>query len=282
MIASPLIFGYPGMAGERAVRVVGRVESLWRYPVKSMRGEELSEAFVGFAGFFGDRIYAFGNSAAPKGFPFFTGRQRQEMVLYQPRFRHPEYAKAPPNLTEAENLEPGVTPVYPSLAELAVDVRTPSGEDFAIDDPALIARLQGPVAAKGTISLMRSERALTDCRPVSIFSSQTVRQLGEEVGAELDKRSFRANIYADFEGAAGFAEDTFIGRTVRIGVKATIAIVGPDPRCQMISLDPDTAEANPDVLRAVVRQHGKMAGIYGAVLVEGTVRQGDEIVLLDP
>ena len=48
--------------------VVGKIESLWRYPVKSMRGEELQEAFVGFAGVYGDRVYAFRNSAAPKGF----------------------------------------------------------------------------------------------------------------------------------------------------------------------------------------------------------------------
>jgi uncharacterized protein YcbX len=66
----------------RAVEVVGRVESLWRYPVKSMRGEELPQAFVGFAGVCGDRFYAFRNSAAPKGFPYVTGRQRTDMLLY--------------------------------------------------------------------------------------------------------------------------------------------------------------------------------------------------------
>ena len=49
--------------------VVGRVDSLWRYPVKSMRGEELEEAFVGFPGVYGDRSFAFRSSASPKGFP---------------------------------------------------------------------------------------------------------------------------------------------------------------------------------------------------------------------
>ena len=54
--------------------IVGKVESLWRYPVKSMRGEELDEMFAGYAGVYGDRLFAFESSAGRKGFPFFTGR----------------------------------------------------------------------------------------------------------------------------------------------------------------------------------------------------------------
>ena len=87
--------------------VVGRVESVWRYPVKSMRGEHLPEAFIGFAGLYGDRVYAFGNAAAAEGFPYLTGRERAAMLLYQPRFRYPGHAKTPPNLAAAERLGPG-------------------------------------------------------------------------------------------------------------------------------------------------------------------------------
>ena len=54
--------------------VIGSIESLWRYPVKSMRGETLDEAFIGFSGVYGDRVYAFTNPEAPKGFPFHTSR----------------------------------------------------------------------------------------------------------------------------------------------------------------------------------------------------------------
>ena len=85
---------------------VGRVDSLWRYPVKSMRGEELAEAYVGFSGVYGDRLYAFRSSASPVGFPFLTGREQEEMILYRPRFRHPEKAAMPPNLAESEMLSP--------------------------------------------------------------------------------------------------------------------------------------------------------------------------------
>src|SRR5437762_2573199 len=93
------------------MKVVGKVESLWRYPVKSMRGEELPEAFVGFSGVYGDRLYAFRSSAAPKGFPYLTGREQEQMLLYRPKFRQPEHMAKPSNLAEADALAPGLTTV---------------------------------------------------------------------------------------------------------------------------------------------------------------------------
>jgi uncharacterized protein len=261
--------------------IVGQVESLWRYPVKSMRGEELAEAFVGFAGVYGDRLFAFKSSARPKGFPFLTGREQEEMLLYRPRFRHPEKAGRPPNLAEAERVAPGATPLFADPAELAVEVETPSGEVLAIDDPALIRMLSERMRENHALTLLRSERAMTDCRPVSLFSIQTARQLGDEVGTTLDKRRFRANVYIDLGAAGGYAETKFMGRTLRIGPKATVSIVERDPRCKMITLDPETAQPNPEVLRNVTRSHEGMAGVYGAVLVEGMVRKGDAIELLN-
>jgi uncharacterized protein len=260
--------------------VVGHVESLWRYPVKSMRGEELPEAFLGFAGVYGDRVYAFRSPAAQKGFPYHTGREQEQMLLFRPAFRHPERMARPPNLPEAEAIAPGATPVYPDPADLALDVGTPSGEVLAIDDPRLLGML-GDDGAQGAVTLHRSDRAMTDCRPVSLFSVQTARRLGEEVGREVDKRRFRANLYLDLGAAGGFAEDAFVGRRLRIGAKAVVAVTDRDPRCKMVTLDPDTAERNPEVLRAINRAHANKAGVYGAVLVEGTVRPGDEITLAD-
>ena len=91
---------------------VGKVDSLWRYPVKSMRGEELEEAFLGFSGVYGDRLFAFRSSASPKGFPYLTGREQEELLLYRPRFRHPDKAAKPPNLSEAESIAPGINPLF--------------------------------------------------------------------------------------------------------------------------------------------------------------------------
>jgi len=263
------------------MKLVGHVESLWRYPVKSMRGEELQEAFAGFPGVYGDRVYAFRSSAAPKGFPYLTGREQEEMLLYRPAYRHPERMAQPPNLAEAEALEPGVTPLYADAADLIVDVQTPDGKRLAIDDPLLITELRERIRDAHELTLLRSDRAMTDCRPISVFSIQTVRQLSQELGTDLDKRRFRANIYVELESKNGFGENEFVGRTLRIGAKTTIAVVDRDPRCKMITLDPDTAQANPEVMRLLARSHEGKAGIYGAVVVEGTIRQGDEIALLN-
>jgi hypothetical protein len=122
---------------------------------------------------------------------------------------------------------------------------------------------------------------MTDCRPVSIISLQTVRQLSKELGIDLNKRRFRANLYIDLESGKGFGEDEFVGRSLRIGTRTAVAVVKRDYRCKMITLDPDTAQPNPEVMRRVAGDHEGQAGIYGAVLVEGTIRPGDEIALLD-
>jgi uncharacterized protein YcbX len=260
--------------------IVGRIESLWRYPVKSMRGEELEEAFLGFAGVYGDRLFAFRSTGCPKGFPYFTGRERREMLLYRPRFRYPEKAAKPPDLEETEALGPNLNSLPADPADLALEVETPSGEVVEIDDPALTRMLAGRLGEGHNLTLVRSERALTDCRPVSLFSVQTARQLGEEIGAAVDKRRFRANVYLDLESAPGFAEDGFVGRTLRLGPKVTIAVLERDARCKMITIDPDTAEPSGAVLRKVSRAHDGKAGVYGAVLVAGTVRPGDAVALL--
>ena len=110
---------------------------------------------------------------------------------------------------------------------------------------------------------------------------QTVQQLGEETGTPLDLRRFRANIYLQLDAASGFAEELFVGRSLRIGSKVEIAVIERDPRCAMITFDPDTGESKPEVLRQVAKAHDGMAGVYGAVLREGTLVKGDAVALLD-
>jgi MOSC domain-containing protein YiiM len=70
-----------------------------------------------------------------------------------------------------------------------------------------------------------------------------------------------------------------VGRTLRIGPKVVISVLERDPRCKMITIDPDTAQPNPQILRTVNQAHDNKAGVYGAVLVEGTIRRGDIIDL---
>jgi uncharacterized protein YcbX len=261
--------------------ISGTVESLWRYPVKSMRGEELDELFVGYAGIYGDRLFAFETSANPKGFPYLTGRDQGQMLRYRPRFRFSDKAARPVNQTEAATLSPLLNPISASPAELMLDVETPNGKTFAIDDPALIENLRAGLDDKHRLTLLRSEKALTDCLPVSIFSVQTARKLGQETGLEVDKRRFRANVYLDLTNTDGFAENEFVGKSLRIGSKVIVSVLARDTRCMMITLDPDTAEKSPAILKQIAQAHEAKAGVYAAVLVEGTVSKGDPVELLN-
>src|SRR5437870_10063418 len=259
--------------------VIGKVDSLWRYPVKSMRGEELDETFAGFSGIYGDRLFAFKSSASPKGFPYLTAREQRRLLQYRPHFRYPDKAARPINLTEAESM--GANPVSADPSELIVDVETPDGKTLGIDNPALMDMLRADIDQKHQLTLMRSERALTDCRPVSIFSLQSARQLAEETGTSLDKRRFRANVYVDLTSAQGFGENEFVGRSLRIGPKVVVTILERDPRCVMITLHPDTGEKTPAILKKVAQAHEGMAGVYGAVMVEGMLHKGDSIEVVD-
>lgn len=262
--------------------VVGTVENLWRYPVKSMRGEELEEMFAGYAGVYGDRLFAFGSSANDKGFPFFTGRDQRQIVRYRPRFRYPEKAAQPVNWRDAQKLSPNINPIFASDVDLMIDVETPDGEIFAIDDPRLIEQLRANINSKHKLTLLRSEKAMTDCRPLSIIGVQTVRKLADETGMDVDKRRFRANIYLDLTNADGFGENEFVGKSLRIGPNVAVQVLQRDGRCMMITIDPDTAEKTPAILKSVAQAHEGMAGVYAAVLTQGLIRKGDPVELIDP
>ncbi len=258
---------------------IGTLETVCRYPVKSMAGEELDAAFVGFAGMMGDRAFAFVRNPGPKGFPWLTGREQESLVLYRPRYREGAAATALPRDIDASfGMAPGVSPVFPGSGAFAVEVTTPDGRTLAVDSPELRAELEERSGQPAELRF--SERSLTDCRPVSLFGNASAEALGAELGARVDRRRFRANLYADWSDGRPFREDELVGRTLQVGDRLRLAVLERDPRCKMITLDPDTGEVQPAVLRHVAKAHAGMAGVYAAVLVEGVVRKGDPIALV--
>ncbi|MDX1402421.1 MAG: MOSC N-terminal beta barrel domain-containing protein, partial [Kiloniellales bacterium] len=146
--------------------IIGRVESLWRYPVKSMRGERMRKAYVTFAGLYGDRLYAIKSSAGDKGFPYLTGRELPQMLLYTPRFRNPDVAICPQFFEEAESDSPGLNACSDDPENLSLEVQTPSGKVYPIDSAELLGEFASGLPGQ-RLALLRSDRALTDCRPVS-------------------------------------------------------------------------------------------------------------------
>jgi uncharacterized protein YcbX len=236
-----------------------------------MMGEQLPEAYLGTGGLFGDRRYGFLSSGARPDLPFFTAREKHGMLLHRATYRYPEKMYRPKGILTPE--------------DTAVDVELPSGERLAINHPRIIdelrAELQGGMRERHQLMLIESEKAIVDSRPISLFSLQTLRQLCEEVGVDLDKRRFRENIYIDLASAGAFAEDEWVGRKLRIGEHVVIEILKRNKRCKLITLDPDSAEANPLVMKLLARDHASLTGIYATALVEGMVAAGDEIRLVD-
>ena len=233
-----------------AAPAVPHIAALWRYPVKSMHGEPLAHATLTPHGVQGDRRYAFESSGAAPGMLRLTGRGRREIL----RFRAHTGASG------------------------EVTIQTPTGATYPVEDPALLHHLTALFADGHTLTLTEAPTPQTDCRPISLISHQTIehlaRQLGHPLGS-LDARRFRANLYLNVSEA--FWEDSLVGKVIRIGPQAVLRVLERDPRCRFITLDPDTAEPLPDLMKLLDRHHQTRAGIYAAVLTPGPIAQGDQV-----
>ena len=233
---------------------IGTVASIVRYPVESMAGEPVRRALITQAGVAEDRLYAFESSGAPAGMLRLTGRERREMLRYRPRV----------------------------LADGTVMVSTPTGEDLPVESAALLAYLQQHVPEASDFSLVKTGTPQTDVRPLSLISSQTVAQLGDELGEPLDTRRFRANLYLDLP-AGPFTEDTLVGSILRIGSAAELLLLERDPRCRFITYDPEAPQAAEPLfalMKLLDRRHQGRAGVYASVVTAGAVEVDDPVWVL--
>jgi uncharacterized protein len=237
------------MQDKKNIRPVGRVVGLWRYPVKSMGGEALADIDVSWHGFAGDRRWAFVRNDVPQsGFPWFTIRERPDMSRYRPEFAEPE---------------------RPDMS--ATRVRTPAGAVFDVADPALAAELHA-----GGVRAIKQNRGVFDTFPLSLVTTQSIARLGEMVGADLDVQRFRPNILVETLDALPFAEDDWVGSTIRIGAMR-MRIDKRDGRCVVITIDPETAARNPAILRAVAQDRQGCLGVYGSVATPGRIAVNDPV-----
>lgn len=229
--------------------VVGRVAALWRYPVKSMAGEELQAAQVSWHGLAGDRRWAFIRAGQVRsGFPWLTIRELPELAGYRPRCTEPDRPDASPTL-----------------------VRTPSGREFDVADPALAAEL-GP-----GVRVIKQDRGIFDTLPLSLLTTQTLAGLGRLVGIELAATRFRPNLLVDAVGA-DFPEDAWVGRVLRVG-DLRMRVDARDQRCAIVNVDPATLRRDPVILRAIARERDALLGVYGSTVRPGLVTVGDPVEL---
>ena len=164
---------------------IGRISKIRRYPVKSMMGEDLATAILAPYGMVGDRVYAFidDQNHNPR-FPWMTARNANEMLLFKPNF----------------------------LSDKEVVVRSPSGREYSITDPALERYFEEKYNFRMTLKYRES--GCHDSKPVSLISSHTIESLGGETGLELAGERFRANIYVDWDNRMPFYEDELLGREI--------------------------------------------------------------------
>lgn len=239
------------MRDNRNGRPVGRVVGLWRYPVKSMAGEPLSEVEVSWHGFTGDRRWAFvRDGITQSGFPWLTLRERGDMNHYCPTFVE---AAKPDNSS--------------------VIVRTPSGDIYDVMDAALAAELH-PQGAR----VIKQNRGIFDTFPLSLITTQSIAALGERVGASLDVQRFRPNMLVEAADAVPFVEDSWVGCVLRVG-GMSMRVDKRDGRCAVITIDPLTTERNPTILRTVAQERGGCLGIYGSTVQPGRIAVDDPVFI---
>jgi uncharacterized protein YcbX len=238
---------------------IGRVEAIFRYPVKSMGGERLAAAGLGWHGLDGDRRLAFRRIDDRSGFPWLTASKLPDLLLFTPQRRE--------NSTQRD---------------LPSHICTPEGKELPVFGEELAADVGRRYGAP--VQMMQLNHGIFDDASISVITLDTVREIARLAGRDADVRRFRPNIVVSLLQSTSFQEDGWLGGVLSFGQGSeapAISVTMRDVRCSMVNLDPDSASPAPEVLKAVVRANQNNAGIYGAVTRTGQVEVG-QTVLLDP
>ena len=241
---------------------VGVVDSLSRYPVKSMRAEALTEAKVGFQGIAGDRRFAFIQGRDHSAFPWLTAREVPRMLLYQAAL---------------------VDPAHPD--DSTALVTTPEGRELDVFSDELLAELKGQLRdSLGDQPIYAVHlKSAHDGEPISLVTTHAVQRLAERIGSAVDPRRFRQNLIINTADSPLPDEQTWAGARLMIGEgnrAAIVSITRGDPRCMMPNLHPDTAVQDPRILRTIAQEQDNLMGVYASVAQQGRIRVGDPVYLI--
>jgi len=263
------------------------VVSLWRYPVKSMMGEELNATEVTGHGLLGDRAYALLDKSNGKVASAKNPRKWPKLFDFRAAFVEPPRLaeKIPPvrislpngNIVTSErrdfnNLLSNVLGREVTLATAAPE--TASLEEYWPDIEGLAHRdtITDETLPAGTFF---------DLAVVHVLTTATIDRLRELYPqGRFEVRRFRPNIVIEpASGEKGFVEDSWIGKRLAIGEEVRLAITGPCPRCVMTTLPQGDLPGDPGILRTAAQHNRVEVGIYAAVRRGGTIRRGDAVRL---
>jgi uncharacterized protein YcbX len=236
---------------------IGHVESIFRYPVKSMGGERLEVAQLGWHGLDGDRRLAFRRIDDRSGFPWLTASKLPDLVLFAPRRRE-------------ENAQ----------GDLPTHVRTPDGEEMPVFGEDLATEVGRRCGAP--VQMMQLRNGIFDEATISVIALDTVSEIGRLAGRSPNVRRFRPNIVVRLLRPVPFQEDEWVGGMLSFGEgddAPAITVTIRDVRCSVVNIDPASASRAPEMQKAVVRAHQNTAGIYGTVTRIGRLAVGQPIHL---
>jgi uncharacterized protein len=241
---------------------IGHVEAIFRYPVKSMGGERLEVANLGWHGLDGDRRLALRRTDDRSGMPWLTASKLPDLLLFAPQRREDR--------------------AHGDL-HLPTHIRTPDGEEMPVFGEDLAAEVGRRYGAP--VEMMQLRHGIFDEASISVIALDTVREIGRLAGRSLDVRRFRPNVVVRSLRSVPFPENEWLGGVLSFGEGddvPAITVTMRDERCSMVNLDPDSASPAPEVMKAVVRANQNTAGIYGAVTRIGRLAVGQKILLRAP
>lgn len=233
---------------------IGRIEAIFRYPVKSMRGEALASAALGWHGLDGDRRLAFRLLDKQGGFPWLTASRVPDLLLFTPQRQDGDGDPLPTH------------------------VLTPEGRELAVFGAELADEIGR--RAGGAVEMMHLRQGIFDDASISVITSDTVGEISRLAGRNADVRRFRPNIVVRSLRAVPFEEDDWLGGVLTLGDAddaPAVTVTMRDVRCAMVNVDPDAGSPTPDVLKAIVRANQNNAGIYGTVTRVGRVAVGQTV-----
>ena len=230
---------------------IGAVARLWRYPVKSMRGEACPQIDLDSRGAVGDRLFAVRDAAGKLGSGKDTRRFRDIDGLLEFCARH---------------------------AGDAPEIVFPDGRQIRSDDPQVHRALSEALGVP--VTLARETRTpYFDDSAVHLLSTAALAWLRSRLPrSRIDERRFRPNIVVEAPGT-GQAEQSWIGRTLRIGGEVELRVSAPTERCRMTTLGQDDLPADAKVLRCIAQEADQRFGVYAEVVKPGRIAAGDAVVL---